>query len=888
MEACEGCCMGKMAQENFTRNPTQKVKSTDILELVHTDVIGPMSVRTPGGNRYAVVFTDDFSRYTSVYFMKKKSEVFSKLVEFKNLVENQTGKRLKRLRSDGGGEYESNQLKRFLKSNGIKHEKSIPYTPQQNGLAERMNRTLVERARCMLHHMKVNKRWWAEAINTSAWLTNRMPNSVNKLTPYEMWYGKKPNLQKLFTFGSTGYCHTPSEKRTKLEAKAMPCIFMGYADDYKGYRVCVRGSNKVIITRTMKLTETAVSSFAGPNQFQMLNDDDDDDEKSPHVGFVTPPTKNMEFVRRRSDSTESDRRVTRSMTREKRLKTEEQDFIGPIPGPEYELCAEEVVREEVAFHVSVNDILPKSFHEAVIGPEKEKWIEAIKSELNSLKKNETWSLCKLPVDKNEVGNKWVFAIKRDENGKVLRYKARLVAQGFSQQPGVDYEHTYSPVACIASVRSFLVAAGEHGLYVEHDDVDTAFLYGELDEEIYMRVPEGFELLADNESSATDGLSLKLGKSLYGLKQASRMWNQKIDQVLTEMGFEATDAEPCIYIRDDHQGLCMICLYVDDLLIAGKDEATVGLIVSALREHFSMKSLGPVKHMLGIEIHYKLADKNLTLQQTKYIEDLVVKFNQQNAKEVSTPMETSLQLTKDNEANDEDEQRLMKTRPYRSLVGALNYLSGTTRPDISVAVTKLSRFLNNPGPKHWDAAIRVVRYLKKTKNYQLSYNFNDGEKGKLVAFSDADWGTDKDDRRSVSGIFITYCGGPLVWKSNYQRTVALSTTEAEYMALSLCVRECVWLRLLLKNLRLEQVGATMINEDNQGAIALAHNVGYQSRTKHIDIQYHFLREKILDKTIDLQYVETRDQLADFMTKPLAAKRLEYLLKKAGFACSEWEC
>ncbi len=329
---CSGCCLGKMKQENFPRNPVDKVKSSELLEIVHTDVQGPMSVQTPGGNRFAVLFTDDYSRYCDIFFMKKKSEVFEKFIEFKNRAESETGCKIKILRTDGGGEYVSKVMEQYLKDNGIRHQKSIPYTPQQNGLAERMNRTIMERARCMLYHAGVSKQWWAEAMHTAVWLTKRLPNSVNEVTPFKLWYGKKPVMKKLFVFGSVGYCLVPKEKRKKLDAKARPCMFLGYSDDYKGYRVCLIGGKSVFITRTLQLEEK-IASVHPMEQLtvidDVIDDSDGEEETMPKIerhreyAEVNLPMLDADCRRPRSDSTE--RMTTRSMSRTKRIKFGEEE-----------------------------------------------------------------------------------------------------------------------------------------------------------------------------------------------------------------------------------------------------------------------------------------------------------------------------------------------------------------------------------------------------------------------------------------------------------------------------------------------------------------------------------------------------------------------------------
>ncbi|OWY94389.1 Retrovirus-related pol Polyprotein [Phytophthora megakarya] len=318
--------------------------------------------------------------------------------------------------------------------------------------------------------------------------------------------------------------------------------------------------------------------------------------------------------------------------------------------------------------------------------------------------------------------------------------------------------------------------------------------------------------------------------MYGVKQASPVWNETIDGQLKGMGFKAADADPC-----------------------GISSIKVGIA-----EKFRIKDLGRTCFILGIEIDYNMDSKTLGISQRAYTESIIKKFGQENAKSSLIPLDPSLHLTKDDGPQTEEDKTKMKSRTYRSLIGSLIYLACGTRPDISVTVAKLSRFLKNPGEAHWNAGIKVVRYLLKTKKVAIT---SDGLLGtELTAYSDADWAGNRDDRRSVSGMVLMMCDAPVVWRSTSQKTVALSSTEAEYMAL-------------------KQVDSTVIYEDNQGAMVLAKNVGYQARTKHIDIRYHFIREKVSTGEIELGYEESKNQLADFLTKGLSSKTLRYLTDRS---------
>ncbi|KAE9248292.1 Retrovirus-related Pol polyprotein from transposon TNT 1-94 [Phytophthora fragariae] len=510
--------------------------------------------------------------------------------------------------------------------------------------------------------------------------------------------------------------------------------------------------------------------------------------------------------------------------------------------------------------MAATEEVPKTYTEATTRQDQDEWKKAIVSELESLIANKTWKLVPKPAHQRPIGCRWVFALKRDEKGRVVRYKARLVAKGYSQRRGIDCEKKYSPVAYLNPVRALLAKCGAEGMEIEQCDVGTAFLYGKLEEEIYMELPEGFrELMELAEAEGEDDVVCMLIQSLYGLKRASRVWNETIDKHLKSMGSEPADADPCVYTRGEGEDVCTVCLYVDDMLIASRQRAVIASVKAGIAEKFRIKDLGRARFILGIEIDYDMERKTLGISQKAYTESIIKKFGQENAKPCLTPLEPGVQLTKADESQTEEDKAKMKSKPYRSL-----------SPSSAV-------FLENPGEKHWDAGIKVVRYLLKTEDVGIVC---DGLLGtQLDAYSDADWAGNRDDRRSVSGMLLMLCGAPVVWRSTFQKTVALSSTEAEYMALSDCVEECVWMRRLLKDIGAEQVGATVINEDNQGAMALAKNVRYQARTKHIDIRYHYIRKKVVSNEVGLEYVDTKNQLADFMTKGLSSKTVRYLMMRS---------
>lgn len=460
--------------------------------------------------------------------------------------------------------------------------------------------------------------------------------------------------------------------------------------------------------------------------------------------------------------------------------------------------------------------------------------------------------------------KWVFCVKEDADGNVVRHKARLVVKGFLQKSGIDYQETYAPVAKLTTIRVALAVALQRGMVIHQMDVQTAFLHGELQETIYMAIPEGVE--ADAETVCL------LKKSLYGLKQAPKCWNEKLNQVLLKLGFKRSKHDYCVYTRIDERGNddVYIVIYVDDLLIMGVRAKTVDDIKKKLSQFFKMTDCGELQHFLGMKIAYDRVLGTMCLSQEASIEKVLKKFGMDDCNPTKTPMEKGLQLTRSNTG--------MIGEPYRELLGSLMYIMMSTRPDVCFPVGFLGRFQQQPEQQHWTALKRVVRYMKGTKNICLEYSRNK-EAEPLVGFADADWATDTMDRKSVSGFLFQVYGNTISWSSKKQTTVATSSSEAEYIALSAGVAESIWISGLLTDLGVKMTKPVTIYEDNRGCIGMAQNLECK-RAKHIDIKHHFIRDHIAAGRIRVEPVCTDRQLADIFTKALDIARFENLRRTIG--------
>ena len=441
----------------------------------------------------------------------------------------------------------------------------------------------------------------------------------------------------------------------------------------------------------------------------------------------------------------------------------------------------------------------------------------------------------------------VLKAKLNPDGSLERRKARLVACGYSQTHGVDFFETFSPVVRYESVRCVLALAAEKNMVLKQFDVKTAFLNGKLSEEVYMRQPEGY----DDGS----GRVCRLHKSLYGLKQSSRNWNETFSRFIEQEGFHATAEDTCVYLRKRGNDWTIICLYVDDGLIAGTNESSVSSFISKLQKRFQVTVNEPTCYV-GMEIRQDRKNKTIAVSQSGYIRRVLEKFGMTDANPVATPMEPSVKLMI------EDSKDKFEC-PYREAIGCLNYLSQVSRPDITFAVNRLARYCESPKQVHWNAVKRVIRYLKGTIEYSI--RFSGTSKAGLTGHCDSDWGGDEHENRSTSGYVFQLNGGPVAWSSRLQKTSALSVTEAEYMALTEALTEALWLRPYLKSIGLEVDDATPIRVDNQAAIHLSLNPEFHRRTKHVGIRYHRIRQEQDMKVVSVEYVQTDQNPADMLTK-----------------------
>jgi hypothetical protein len=471
--------------------------------------------------------------------------------------------------------------------------------------------------------------------------------------------------------------------------------------------------------------------------------------------------------------------------------------------------------------------------------------------MDSILQNHTWELVDLPPGCKPLGYKWIFKKKMKADGSIDKYKARLVIKGYRQKSGLDYFDTYSPVTRITSIRLVLAIASIRNLEVHQMDVKTAFLNGDLEEEIYMEQPEGY--VAPGQESKV----CKLVKSLYGLKQAPKQWHQKFDHVMMESGYQINECDKCVYVKNTSDGYVILCLYVDDMLIVGSNDKMIQSTKNMLKARFDMKDMGLADVILGVKI--TRAENGLTLSQTHYVDKILEKFNSDDSSIARTPIDTSHHLSKNRGEGVEQVE-------YARIIGSLMYLMSCTRPDLAFAISRLSRYTSNPSAEHWKSITRVLRYLRYTRTYGLHYTRYPAV---IEGYTDANWISDIRDSKSTSGYLFTFGGGAISWKSSKQTVIARSTMESEFIALDKSGEEAEWLRQFLEDIPgwPKPVSAISIHCDSQSAIGRAQSVMYNGKSRHIRRRHNTIRQLLSTGVISIDYIKSKDNIADPLTKGL---------------------
>lgn len=683
-------------------------------------------------------------------------------------------------------------------------------------------------------------------MHTACYVINRLPPWPGKeSSPFELLYHRKPNVSYFRIFGSICYVHLFKHHRTKLDPKARRCIFVGYDNHRKGWKCLDPETNMIVVSRDVVFDEVSsykIGEINGQNDADLPLFLDDSSSTNGRTNTDSLEEQNQEDLRR--------------STRQRK----QPNYLA-----DYEVQTNQFSILSCFFMDDLYGDEPKSYNAAKETPE---WEEAMQEEISALKKNCTWELVPKPENVDLVTCKWIYKLKKGADGKINRYKARLVARGFSQQYGRDYDETFSPVARMVTIRTVISLAASKGWKLWQLDVKNAFLYGELDRDIFMEQPPGFV------SKKFPSHVCRLKKALYGLKQAPRAWYGKIAQYLDFCGFKSSSADPSLFIKKTSTVCTLLLLYVDDMIITGDNSLEISCLQDALFVRFEMKSLGEAHYFLGLEIENS---GGYFVSQQRYAASILQRFRMRESNEVTTPMEPYPKLSKI------EGKRLKDATIFRQIVGSLFYLT-ITRPDIAFSVGVVSQFMDQPCESHLVAAKRILRYIKGTQSYGLMYK--ESLAFSLSGFVDADWAGDVNDRRSTTGFCFTTGSTAVSWCSKKQATVALSSCEAEYVAATMATQECIWLKRLLQEITHAFNCSVPIYCDNESAIKLAGNPVFHARSKHIETHFHFVREKVLTQEIELQKVRTENQVADIFTKSLAKTKFEMFRAALGVGDSKF--
>jgi hypothetical protein len=954
---CPSCLQGKICRAH---HPSRRsLNGIRFAVVLHIDTVGPVQTPSLGGNRYFVLATDEFSGFKFIKFVQNKLQVADMVKGIILLAELVSGKMVKLVYTDNGTEYNNKHLKSWLMKRGTQHEFSTSYTPEQNGLAERANRTIIEGTRTLLSDSKLPEELWCEAANTVVYVTNRMLSTRDKTkTKYELFVGEKPDVSHLRTFGQYAITLVPKHLRqTKWSEKGKLVRFVGYTPRSNTYRFFDEGTNRVFFTCDVKFLPLnhrverpqvtqgrgdigARVTFGGKKTDKGRMDVSDETRSHDGRTFImerssTPKDKQASISwsdnntvnyfetqpeyeeigdpipstsadateeaaspqgrNRTFDLTSSQGSVNDQIHAEIRERTGNRyssltpsEFfrsLKPIFVRDTKMTSEQVERakqrveqgldpsptnpkerERANYALFTLNDEPQTLKAAQESEDWPKWKAAMDEEMAALKANGTWVLVERPPKVRPIKNKWVFKVKLNPDGTIERYKARLVAKGFTQIPNVDFKETFAPVAGMNTIRILFAIATQQQLEVLQFDVKTAFLHGDLDEELFMEPPEGYDYPKNKVC--------RLVKSLYGLRQAPRQWNHKFNAFLKEFNLQQSKIDRCLYYNDDRT--ILVVIYVDDGLVAARSKEQIDRLVRYLRENLELKVMDHVESYLGFQVIRK--PKSTILLQKPYLEKVLERFNMQNCKPVSTPEEVGVFSAKDSPL-------LGSEVPYKAAIGSLLYLVTCTRPDIAHAVGIASR-TSAPTEAHWQLVKRILRYLAGTRDLGISFRW-ESSPPELVGYCDADYANDVETRRSTSGYAIFYGKGPIAWRCQRQPIVSLSTTEAEYISGCELVKDLLPIRELMVELRQLEDKPVRVFVDNQSTVAIAKDVAGQQRTKHIDVRHKWLSEQHESGKIKVEFVPGDEQKADMLTKPLHKTKFQanrmYFLSLMALAC-----
>ena len=890
---CEDCILGRQ-----TRRPFDGVTEKDLapLDLVSFDLWGPSRVLSAGGKLYLMIIVDAGTSYKYGAYLSDKSDAttLASFEIFRTQAETTTGRKIRRLRTDRA--YESSAWHDYCQGHGITHEFTAPYSSAQNGLSERAIRTTMDDVRTLLRDSDLGHSYWAEAAAYSIDTRNLIPSRRHPTTiPLESFSGKRQDISYLRVFGAKCWAKLPTSHGvqvaggSKLDPRSIECRLLGYASGSGNYKVQDVSTRRVFVSRDVifeeghprrtsasvgeiTLFDTAGSDIAplanaGPTSNQHLdNVTDVRRDSAPTVNQGTPVIP--EEPRRSSRTQQPSKAGIESKEyhqREAISKDEGQEWATNDKRPQASLAINgfELPLDQENFIACLTETkashqIPRSYQHAMT-TDPERWMVAMKTEIDTLKARHTWDLVKPPSGANVMGSMWVYDIKWDGEGNKIKDKARLVGKGYTQQLGVDYNETWAGVTRLESVRMTAAIAAKNNLKLWRIDFVGAYLNSLTKEDIYMKQPEGF-VEAGREDHAC-----KLVHTIYGTMQGGHDWYYTLDDTYDKLGYTQSRTDPCVRYKAENDAYTITDTYTDDVFGASNDDEEVERRKKEIGKVWEIRDVGETEYFLGMRVQQDLNEGTVRLTQRPYWEHVINRFQLEHVTPRNTPLPVGIELDSNMSPKTDSERKKMDDKPYRSILGSIMWGQLATRPDLSFSVSLLARFQANPGIDHWNALMHVVGYIKNTLDYGLTYS-RDSDLSPS-AYVDSDYGGCKDTRRSTSGYVFTMSGGAVSWSSKRQATVALSTVEAEYVAMSRCAQQMVWMHSWLDEVAIKHSSPGQIKGDNRGAIALTKNTKDHGKVKHIDIRHHYIRELIQSGAVNIEHVSSGDNLADLFTKSL---------------------
>ncbi|CAA7060053.1 unnamed protein product [Microthlaspi erraticum] len=706
-----------------------------------------------------------------------------------------------------------------------------------------MIRTINNAIRALLFQAKLSPVYWVEALHVAVHILNILPSSsIHNRIPFTTLFNRTPTYTHLRVFGCLCFPNLNHSNLPKLSPRSTPCLFLGYPSQHRGYRCLDLKTNKIIISRHVFFDETIFPAAVTTNNTTSYHFLDIDDEPSPVFKEILQTPSLPPSTAPPQPSIPS-------------LPTVTPPSVPNPPGHSMQTRSKHGIRKPKTHFSLLTTVspIPNSHIQALSDPN---WTPAMTDEYDAFIKTKTWDLVPRPTDTNIVRCMWRYTHKLDADGFLNRHKARLVANGKSQEEGIDYNETFSPVVKPGTIRAVLDVSLARDWPIHQLDVKNAFLHGELDETIYMHQPPGFT------DKQFPNHVCRLRKAIYGLKQAPRAWNSRFAKYVTDLGFVCSKSDPSLFIYRKGNKQAYLLLYVDDILLTASDKVFLQQIIDSLKKEFPMSKSGKLHYFLGVKADF--VNGGIFLSQKAYAEDIIRRAGMEDCKPCSTPVDLKSKLSSDSG------ELIPNPTQYRQLAGALQYLT-FTRPDISYAVNQICLYMHAPRQPHYQALKRIIRYIKGTKGHGLQ--LLKGKVDQLTAYTDADWGGCPDSRRSTSG-YCVYLGGNLVsWSSKRQQTVSRSSAEAEYRGVANVVAELCWIRNLLLELGCPITKASLVYCDNISAVYLSHNPVKHQRTKHVELDIHFVREKVAIGQVKVVHVPCSLQYADIFTKGLPTKLFE---------------